>query len=1440
MRAKLLREGDGGTVLLVYPQTRKEYGRALRAVERLHGVAGRGGHDAGREGFGPADGGGVVTTAAQRERWGLPDLTTCGQARVVDEAQVLGVLGDGSAEAEAVDEALPDGGIEAGPWWIKGSTAAALAGVRALVAPGADIDQALGALESAQLPHRVRRTLRCALREALESEAHALEVALDRTDMVLAMPWRVREPERFDRAQLKQALDRTHGGLEKVKTRIVDVLASCPQARGPLTVEGVRGGRATEPDMPPPLVVRPGPGPVLCLVGPYGTGKRSLAVSIAEALGRTRVEVTLNGGNAESLLRGERDGAPGRIARSLHDAGVANPVFILDALDRVDPEAADALSGVLDPARRKAFRDEYLDAAFDLSAVLWIMTATDPAAIPATVRKYLELVVLPGYGEEEKLAIAEGYLLKRPFGPLWRPPSGWLESEPAAPPSPAVLDMSAEGPAVVVEREVSTVPEIEALSAGPPPLDDAEAWRSAACTGAVRFEQEAVRRLIRHHSREAGVGVLKTGLATVCRHVVRHRPPGEPGPLVITPATVREVLGDGDAGALPPAVEAAIARERRRLGEPPDSAAVNDWVACLQHLPWDRRSDAPIDLAQARARLDAGHAGLDDAKARIIEHLAVCRRNPPGAGAVLCLAGPPGVGKTSLAQCVAEALGRGFAKLSCGGLRDETDLRGHNRTWKDAQPGRIVRELRRVGSRDPVFVLDEIDKIGDQPAGVLLEVLDPAQHARFHDAYVELPFDLSEVLFITTANEVARIPAALRDRLEVIELPGYTEAEKVAIAQTHLVPAQNRAAGLAAAPVRFTRSACRRIIRDYTSERGIRQLTRCLRTVCRKVAMGIETGDASLVRERITARQVRAYLGEPDAGRTDGVEHLRAQLEDAALPDAVRVRGRQLLDRLSSMAPDHPDHAHERECLQCLLSVPWTARTEAPVDLARAKTILDAGHVAHRVVKERLLDYAAVRLAKPDAPAPLLCLAGPPGVGKTSLAELLAAALGRACAWVACGSLTAVALHGARYGRPGRIVEELRRVGVRNPVFVLDEVDRLNDAGAAAALLDAVDPGTAFRDHYLDLPCDLSEALFVATATRPESAPPMLRERMPVIELPGYTDTEKRVIATGNLWPLQLALHGLKADRVRIGGEALDAVIRGYAREPGVWDLAGALGALCASVVRRRAEGCMREDDQGNAEEGRHEKDKAYGEQHGEQEQYTREGHGGQEAPVEVTPHSVVEMLGPPVDPGAEVAGRAGRAGVAVGLCRTPAGGGDVVLVEAIRMPGPGSLTLTGRLGEAAQESARTALSWLRANAGRYGLDTAAQRNTDVHLHVQSGAGPGEGTSAGVAMAAALVSAFTRRPLRGGIAMSGELTLSGHVLPVGGIAAKVLAAHRRGLARVILPERNRKQIDEELGDDLRSAVAVDYVTRVDQLLDLALVPVPVTDDAAATPPGRVS
>ena len=454
-------------------------------------------------------------------------------------------------------------------------------------------------------------------------------------------------------------------------------------------------------------------------------------------------------------------------------------------------------------------------------------------------------------------------------------------------------------------------------------------------------------------------------------------------------------------------------------------------------------------------------------------------------------------------------------------------------------------------------------------------------------------------------------------------------------------------------------------------------------------------------------------------------------------------------------------------------------------------------------VKERLVDYIAVRLKKPDATAPLLCLVGPTGVGKTSLAGLLAAALGRARAWVACGELNgAAAVHGIPSGPPGRLIEELRRVRVRNPMFVLDEVDCLDEgSGTAAALFEAIAPapGAAFRDRYVDLPFDLTEALFVATANSLGSVPAVLRETMTVIELPGYTDADKRVIATRYLLPWQLAHHGLTAGQVQVTEEAIEAMIGGYTRNAGVWDLADALATVCAKVVRRRAE--------------------------------------GDEAPVEVTSELFAGMLGPPSHRKAEVAARTGRPGVALGLSLTTVVGGNVMFVEVSRMPGTGALTLTGGLGEGMQESARVALSWVRANAARYGIDPRFHRGADIHVHVQSGALRKDGASAGVAM----VSALTGRVVRGDLAMTGEVTLSGQILPVGGISEKVLAAHGCGLARVILPRQNRKHV-EELGDDLRCAVAIDYVTRIDELLDLAMRPTAATSDTrrAITPAGRMS
>ena len=739
MRVKLLRRHEAGTVLLAYPATIEEYHQALDTLGRAaHPAAVHAGTDPDREGRGRVHGCYVVTTAEQRRRWGLPDLSAHGRARMVDESRAFDALGDAAAWSKAAVDVPADAGAAPSPRDDE-PDGADLAAVRAVAASGPRVDRVLAALACGVLPRFVSETLRKALLESVESGKEAVEKALGRAALAVALPWRTLGPVRFDAVHLKQELDRTHVGLDGVKTRLVDVLAADPQTRGMLTVEAPRRGGGAK-NVTFALIVLPrssrSEARIPCLAGPRGTGKRSLAVAVAEAVGPRHVRVTLDKPDTAALIRGKEGVAPGRIIRGLREAGVRNPVFILEEIDRVEDDAADSLLDVLDPVRCVAFRDAYLQAPFDLSAVLWIVTVTDPDAIPEGARKCLEVIELPGYTEHEKLAVAE-HLLKRPFDETVQASAAWLAPGSAAPSAVVAPD----GPAVLVEREASSLEELEALSASPFPGRSAEAWRTAACAGDVRFEPDAIRHVIRAHTNEMGVEELNAKLAVLCQLVVARRPYGARGPVVITPAVVREVLGEGVVDVLPPAVREAIARERRRLGDKSDAGTdkTNGWIEWLERLPWTRRSEAAIDLERTRAALDAGHAGLESAKARIIEYLAVRRRNPLGAGAVICFAGRPGVGKTLLAQCTAEALGRGFVKLACGGLRDETDLRGHNRTWRDAQPGSILREMRQVGSKDPVFVLDEVDKVGPAPAAVLLEMLDREQNRRFRDAFIELP-----------------------------------------------------------------------------------------------------------------------------------------------------------------------------------------------------------------------------------------------------------------------------------------------------------------------------------------------------------------------------------------------------------------------------------------------------------------------------------------------------------------------------------------------------------------------------------------------------------------------------------------------------------------------------------------------------------------------------
>ena len=549
-----------------------------------------------------------------------------------------------------------------------------------------------------------------------------------------------------------------------------------------------------------------------------------------------------------------------------------------------------------------------------------------------------------------------------------------------------------------------------------------------------------------------------------------------------------------------------------------------------------------------------------------------------------------------------------------------------------------------------------------------------------------------------------------------------------------------------------------------------------------------------LLREQLKA--IQKELGETD-DQTKEIEQLRTRIAAAGMPEAVQKEALRELDRLSKMPAAAAEYTVSRTYLDWMIALPWDKRTEETVDLRRTKQVLDADHSDLVKVKDRILEYLAVRKLNPRAKGPILCFAGPPGVGKTSLARSIAASLGRRFVRVALGGMrdeAEIRGHRRTYigALPGQIIQGLRRAESRNPVFILDEIDKLGmdfRGDPASALLEVLDPeqNDTFRDHYLDVPFDLSDVLFITTANVLDPVPPALRDRMEVIELPGYTEDEKLAIATEHLVDRQVADHGLTAEDITFTAPALRAIVRGYTREAGVRNLEREIGAICRKVARRRAEDVT--------------------------------------TPVELTPDTVVEMLGASKYPAEEIAERTRNPGVALGLAWTPVGG-EVLFVEASRMTGNGSLTLTGHLGEVMKESARTALSWFRANAARYHVDPAFYKDAEVHLHVPSGAIPKDGPSAGVTMVTALVSELTGRRVRSDVAMTGEITLSGHVLPVGGIKEKVLAARRLGVFTVILPKQNEKDVNEELSEDLRREISVRYVSAVDEALELALLPVP--------------
>jgi ATP-dependent Lon protease len=590
------------------------------------------------------------------------------------------------------------------------------------------------------------------------------------------------------------------------------------------------------------------------------------------------------------------------------------------------------------------------------------------------------------------------------------------------------------------------------------------------------------------------------------------------------------------------------------------------------------------------------------------------------------------------------------------------------------------------------------------------------------------------------------------------------------------------------------------LIAHLSHEKEVLTLGKKIETEARE-KMGAEQREYYL---RQQLRAIQKELGESDEGRSEASEY-REKLEEANLPDEARKEAERELKRLEAMQPHAPEYSVIKTYLDWLLELPWNFSSEDQLAIDHARTVLDEDHYDLQDVKDRIIEYLAVRklvrergvelnpgdeAIRSGAMGAILCFAGPPGVGKTSLGQSIARALGRKFTRMSLGGMrdeAEIRGHRRTYigAMPGRIIQAIKRAGTRNPVFMLDEVDKIGSdwrGDPSSALLEVLDPAQnhAFRDHYLDVDFNLSDVIFITTANQLETIPPPLRDRMEIIELDGYTENEKIHIAQGYLVPRQIRANGLREEEVAFTRDALSKIIQDYTREAGVRTLERQIGAVCRKSVVKIA-----------AQELNH---------------------------VEVTPEIVREYLKKEKFE-SELSELIEIPGIATGLSVTVVGG-EILFIEATRMPGKGNLTITGQLGDVMRESAQIAHSYVRSKADQLGIDPALFEQSDVHIHVPAGSIPKDGPSAGITLVLAMASLFSGQPVHGEIGMSGEVTLRGRVLPVGGIKMKLLAAHRAGLKKVILPKRNEQDL-EDLPENVRQSMDFILVDRIDEALAVA-------------------
>lgn len=728
------------------------------------------------------------------------------------------------------------------------------------------------------------------------------------------------------------------------------------------------------------------------------------------------------------------------------------------------------------------------------------------------------------------------------------------------------------------------------------------------------------------------------------------------------------------------------------------------------------------------------------------------------------------------------------------------------------------RMLVMVASKDPeedtpepeqlhdVGVVGVVSRMLKVPDGTIRILVQGSQRVRLGEYVAETPYLVARISEMPdVVEETPELEALTRNVQktfsDIIEQIPYLP-EELQLAVTN-VDDPSALSHLIAGALRISTEEKQQLLEEVDVAKRLRMLSEILARELEVIQLGsqiqsevqssIDKGQREFfLREQMKA--IQAELGEEDEQMAE-VNELRERIEAAGLPEHAHQAAERELSRLEKLPPAAAEHGVIRTYLEWLVELPWSQQTEDNLDIEHAREVLDADHYDMEKIKDRILEYLAVRKLNPDSPGPILCFAGPPGVGKTSLGQSIARALGREFERISVGGVrdeAEIRGHRRTYigAMPGTIIRALRDAGSKNPVFMIDEIDKMGSdfrGDPSSAMLEVLDPAQneTFRDHYLDMPFDLSEVMFIATANVLDTIPGPLRDRMEIIQLAGYTVDEKRHIAHRYLVPRQIRANGLKPSQISFTDPALTAIIEEYTREAGVRSLEREIGTVCRKVARVVAES------------------------------------SGKTTKIKVSGKKVREMLGRR-RVFSETRRRTRVPGVSTGLAWTPTGG-DVLFIEATAMPGNGKLVITGQLGDVMRESAQAALSYVRANARDLApdLDEKWFSGNDIHIHVPAGAVPKDGPSAGVAITVALVSLITGRPVRNDVAMTGEVTLTGQVLPIGGVKEKSLAAQRAGIKIVILPSRNEGDV-EEIPEHERAVVEFRFAETVRDALAIAL------------------